>query len=58
MAGELLVLEGLREFQEHLGGALTVTLLERIGTGVEVHEMDPKLVQDAITWLKERRRRG
>jgi len=58
VAGELLVLEGLREFQEHLGGALTMTLLERIGTGVEVHEMDPTQVQDAITWLKERRRRG
>lgn len=57
-AGELLVMKGLREFQEHLGGALTVTLLERIGTGVEVHEMEPTLVQDAITWLKDRKPRG
>lgn len=53
--GELLVLEGLREFQEHLGGALTVTLLQKIGTGVEVHEINPQLVREAIAWLKSRR---
>ncbi|MCF3973982.1 3-dehydroquinate synthase [Paracoccus sp. EGI L200073] len=56
--GELLVLKGLREFQEHLGGALSVTLLERIGTGVEVHAMDPTLVHDAIDWLENRRPRS
>src|SRR4029078_9468223 len=31
--GQLRVLEGLREFQEHLGGELTVSLLERAGRG-------------------------
>lgn len=55
LEGGLQILEGLREFQEHLGGALTVTLLQKIGTGVEVHEIDPQLVQDAIAWLKTRR---
>lgn len=48
------VLSGLREFQEHLGGELTVTLLSDIGVGVEVHEMDHALVLEAIGWLRER----
>jgi 3-dehydroquinate synthase len=46
------VLEGLREFQEHLGGELTVTLLRGIGRRVEVHEMAEPLVLDAIARLR------
>jgi 3-dehydroquinate synthase len=46
------VLAGLGEFQEHLGGELTVTLLEGIGRGVEVHEMHAPLVEGAVRWLK------
>lgn len=52
--GRLAVLGGLDDFQEHLGGELTITLLADIGTGVEVHEMDTALVQDAMDWLKTR----
>jgi 3-dehydroquinate synthase len=52
--GDLAVIEGLREFQEHLGGELTVTLLEDIGHGVEVHEIREAWVLDAIAWLKQR----
>jgi 3-dehydroquinate synthase len=48
------VLEGLGEFQEHLGGELTITLLEAIGTGVEVHEIDLGRVEQSIRWLKTR----
>lgn len=48
------VLEGLVEFQEHLGGELTVTLLEGIGRGIEVHAIDPVLVDQAIRWLRSR----
>lgn len=55
--GALTVLDGLREFQEHLGGELTVTLLERIGRGVEVHEIDVARVAEAAAWLKRRSRR-
>ena len=47
------VLEGLREFQEHLGGELTITLLEAIGRGVEVHEIDVDLVEQSIRWLRK-----
>jgi 3-dehydroquinate synthase len=52
--GELAVIEGLREFQEHLGGDLTVTLLEDIGRGVEVHAIEEAWVLDSIAWLKQR----
>ena len=50
------VLEGLAEFQEHLGGELTITLLAAIGTGVEVHHIDPDLVEQSIRWLQTRAR--
>ena len=52
--GNLLILNGLEEFREHLGGRLTVTLLEAIGCGVEVHEMDLKKVVGAIRELQSR----
>ncbi|ARV62701.1 3-dehydroquinate synthase [Nostocales cyanobacterium HT-58-2] len=41
---------GLNEFREHLGGELTLTLLQRIGKGVEIHEVDMSLFRQAI-WL-------
>jgi 3-dehydroquinate synthase len=53
-SGRFAVLEGLREFREHLGGELTITLLSDLGVGVEVHEMDEAKVLEAIAWLKAR----
>jgi len=52
--GEWVILEGLRDFQEHLGGELTVTLLGGIGVGVEVHEIDRERMRQAMHWLKDR----
>jgi 3-dehydroquinate synthase len=52
--GKSLVLAGLAEFREHLGGALCVTMLTDIGAGVEVHEIDPQLVLASIDWLRAR----
>ena len=52
--GTRAVMAGLREFREHLGGELTVTLLRAIGEGEEVHEMDEELVLRAIGWLRQR----
>jgi 3-dehydroquinate synthase len=49
-----LVLDGLQEFREHLGGELTITLLEDIGRGVQVHEVDDALVLRSIDWLRHR----
>jgi len=48
------IVRGLEEFREHLGGELTVTLLEGIGRGREVHAMDLDLVQSSLRWLRER----
>ena len=53
-AGQLLVLMGLEEFREHLGGELTITLLRRIGEGFEVHEMDPRVVERCMQMLRRR----
>ena len=52
--GDLMVIKGLEEFREHLGGELTVTLLKAIGHGIEVHEMNHALVMNAIRELQER----
>lgn len=46
------LLKGLEEFREHLGGALTITLLESMGKGVEVHQMDNDLIIQSIDQLK------
>jgi 3-dehydroquinate synthase len=51
--GELAIMRGLRDFQEHLGGELTVTLLNQIGRGIEVNGMDRRLIEAAIDWLAE-----
>ncbi|MEY4383610.1 MAG: hypothetical protein RI995_1152 [Bacteroidota bacterium] len=44
---------GLNEFREHLGGHLTITLLEKIGKGFEVHEIDFEVMKKAVDLLKE-----
>jgi 3-dehydroquinate synthase len=49
-----LVLDGLEEFREHLGGELTITLLKQIGKGFEVHEMSLAKIVEAIYELKKR----
>ena len=52
--GQLLVVAGLEEFREHLGGELTITLLTDIGHGFEVHDMTMPVVVQAIHELQER----
>lgn len=54
--GRLSILVGLDEFQEHLGGALTITLLRDLGVGVEVNHIDGALMGQALQWLKARER--
>lgn len=48
------VLHGLQEFREHLGGQLTIMLLDKIGSGVEVHEIDLPVYRKAIKQLREK----
>lgn len=47
------ILRGLEEFREHLGGRLTIMLLNSIGTGTEVHDIDIELLREAGRKLKE-----
>ena len=42
--GELVIVRGLEEFREHLGGELTITLVTGIGQATEVHELDTTLL--------------
>ena len=52
--GRAIVLQGIEEFREHLGGELTITLVPEIGNKLEVHSMDEKIVAEALRDLKER----
>lgn len=51
--GDLMILKGLEEFREHLGGELTITLLNSIGQGFEAHEMNDSVVVDSIQELQK-----
>lgn len=48
------ILDGLEEFREHLGGELTITLIQGIGEGVEVHAMDKKQILNSVEDLQQR----
>ncbi len=52
-AGEYELLNGLQEFREHLGGELTIMLLEAVGKGKEVHEIDQATVLQSISTLRQ-----
>jgi 3-dehydroquinate synthase len=45
------ILTGLTEFQEHLGGRLSITLLKDLGIGHEVHEMDRNILIQASEYI-------
>lgn len=55
--GKLRLTEGIREFREHIGGDLSITLLEDIGRSIEIHKIDLKKIEEVIHWLEERERR-
>ena len=55
--GELAILDGLVQFREHLGGALTITLPDGIGSRVEVHHMNPDLIESAVEHLRSKHRK-
>jgi 3-dehydroquinate synthase len=45
----------LSDFREHLGSELCITLLDGIGTGVEVNEIDVNMMAKCVHWLLEAR---
>jgi len=50
--GTRAIFAGLRDFQEHLGGELTVTFPRGLGARHEVHEIDLALMERALQELK------
>ena len=49
------LIAGLNEFREHLGGKLTIMLLQSIGKGEEVHELDIPLLKRSGDWINKNR---
>lgn len=52
--GQLVLLGGLQEFREHLGGSLQVTFIRDIGVKFDLSEIDRDLMIDAMQVLQER----
>ena len=51
--GRRRVFAGLDEFREHLGGELTVLLLQDLGVGMNVHRLDESLLGECIDELRQ-----
>lgn len=47
------IFNGLEEFREHLGGELTIMLLNGIGKSIEVHEVDYELYRKAVDEIQK-----
>jgi 3-dehydroquinate synthase len=45
------LINGIEEFREHLGGQLTITLISGLGIKHDVHTIDMKVMKDAIAKL-------
>ena len=56
--GQLRLIEGIREFREHLGGDLSITLLTDIGKSMEIHDLNLKEIETVTLWLEDRERRA
>jgi 3-dehydroquinate synthase len=54
LAGGPALFEGLEQFREHLGGELTVTLLEGLGQGFETHSVELERYRKAVALLRHR----
>lgn len=52
--GRSVILHGLQEFREHLGGKLTITLVPEIGRKIEVNEMEEDEILASIEELRDR----
>jgi len=44
---------GLEEFRQHLGGRLTLTMLTGIGRPLDIHEVDRKLLRQAVQQVRQ-----
>ncbi|MBI5186360.1 MAG: 3-dehydroquinate synthase [Nitrospinae bacterium] len=51
--GRLDILEGLGQFQEHLGGGLSITLPQGLGKKCDVHRIEEGIVEEAVRYFKD-----
>lgn len=47
--GEDVIFDGLEEFRQHLGGELTITLVEDVGKPIDVHAVERTAMREAIS---------
>jgi len=52
--GRSRVLLGLEEFRQHLGGQLSIPMLNRIGGSIDLHQIDDRLMEQALFRLASR----
>lgn len=45
---EEVIFDGLEEFRQHLGGELTITLIEQVGRPIDVHTIDRQAMREAM----------
>lgn len=48
---EDVIFDGLEEFRQHLGGELTVTLVEQVGRPIDVHAIDRGAMREAMAMV-------
>ena len=46
------LMQGLADFQEHLGGQRSIPMIRGIGEAFEVHEIDEAIMREALAWLR------
>ena len=49
--GEDVIFDGLEEFRQHLGGELTITLIEQVGRPIDIHEIDRTAMREAMAMV-------
>ncbi|WP_430447013.1 MAG: 3-dehydroquinate synthase [Pseudomonas piscis] len=49
--GRSLVLQGLEEFRQHLGGQLSIPMLKRLGQSIDLHHIELPLMEQALARL-------
>jgi 3-dehydroquinate synthase len=52
-AGQLELLKGLTDFQEHLGGQLTLAMPSNIGNQTNIHEIAAERIESIIPRLEQ-----
>lgn len=48
-----IVLSGIEDFRQHLGGALCITLVAQMGLGEEVNTINQGAMIEALAWLED-----